>query len=256
MAIAASAEEGAQSRNRVSGHLEHIFSGQFLPGKARRAGGNQRQADHLGPRLPRHTVGPGLLDSVASDEPGGNGVHACRGELERRGLRAGYDTTLCGVVVAVLPGGLKTLDTCDVHDAAAGTYARRSVCEPGFHPGRYLLRAEEYAAEVRVHHLVPLLGGHFLKRRQRIDAGVVHQDRDRAELRLDIGNQRPDSIGVGDVGLHRQGPAAVTLDFPRDRCGAGLPVAEMHRNIRTGLAETVRILPPLCSTQSKPPART
>ena len=67
-----------------------------------------------------------------------------------------------------------------------------------------------------------VLGGHGLDGREVVDAGVVDEDADGAELLRDCLDQRTDGIGISDVGLHGDSLAAGLLDFGDNLLSASL----------------------------------
>ena len=78
--------------------------------------------------------------------------------------------------------------------------------------GRRAPDGVERAGEVGVEHGAPVLVGHAHDEAVAGDAGVVHEDLDRPERALDLGERGVDRVGVGDVGLHRDRLAARRLD--------------------------------------------
>src|SRR6185369_996646 len=91
------------------------------------------------------------------------------GETVDPGLRSGI------IDLAVLPG--LAVDRADVYDPSIAA---------ALHPFEHRLGHVEAAAEVRIHHLLPLLMIHPLHRRIAGDAGVVDEHVDRPDFRLDL----------------------------------------------------------------------
>src|SRR5690606_32319189 len=81
---------------------------------------------------------------------------------------------------------------------------------------------QEGAAQVHVHHGVPVLLGHLEQEVVPDDAGVVDQDHRRAEPLGDGGDGRGHLVGVGDVGADADGFAAVGGDGVRGLLRVGL----------------------------------
>ena len=64
--------------------------------------------------------------------------------------------------------------------------------------------------------LVEVIGRDGFERAELIDAGVVDEDVDGAELLDDLADERTDGIGIGHVGLDGDGFAASLLDLGDD----------------------------------------
>ena len=78
--------------------------------------------------------------------------------------------------------------------------------------GRRPADGVERAGEVGCEHVVPVLVAHAHQQAVAGDAGVVHEQLDRPERALDLGERVVDGVGVGDVGLDRERLAARGLD--------------------------------------------
>jgi hypothetical protein len=84
------------------------------------------------------------------------------------------------------------------------------------------LRREEEPEDVQVELLVEVLLGDVFERRELVDAGIVHQDVERAERLLRLGEQALDVRLSRDIGLHRNGLAALAGDLGHHAVGAVL----------------------------------
>jgi len=88
------------------------------------------------------------------------------------------------------------------------------------------LRAEKHPAQVDRHHLVPILKRHVQEGAFALDAGIVHQDVDRAKLPKHPGEHRFDLALLADVRVHRDGLAARGFDVGHNSLG-GLPLGSV-----------------------------
>jgi hypothetical protein len=105
-------------------------------------------------------------------------------------LGEAVDSGLGGGVIdlAVLAG--LAVDRADIDDAAE---------LPLLHPLEHRLGHVEAAAEIDVDHLVPHLAGHPLHRRVAGDSGIVDEDVDRPQLRLDLAAAFEAGVEIADV---------------------------------------------------------
>ena len=85
---------------------------------------------------------------------------------------------------------------------------------------------------IQIELFVEVLRRDLLERAKLVDARVVDQDVDRAELLDDGVDEGSDGIGIGHVGLDHDGFAAGLLDFVDDFFRAGLAARVIHRNGR------------------------
>src|SRR4029453_1731199 len=155
------------------------------------------------------------LDHLGVDDPGADGVDpdTLVGVLEGGGLGEANDGVLGGGV-----GGLLG----DADDAGAGGGVDDCAATVGEHERDLVLEADEDAARVDRHELVPVaLGGVDDGGVALFDAGVVEGDVEPAVGRHDLVEGSLDGVPVGDVELDRQGGAAVGLDSFCDRVGSG-----------------------------------
>mmetsp|Transcript_5199 Transcript_5199/g.19368 ORF Transcript_5199/g.19368 Transcript_5199/m.19368 type:complete len:476 (-) Transcript_5199:1242-2669(-) len=132
-----------------------------------------------------------------------------------QGHRTGHvdDGRLAHRVDADLPEHAKARHRCDVDDAPADEGARRRATRPGQHALAHLLRDEEGAARVGVHHEVVVVLGDVGEALGGADAGVVDQDVQRADLGLGMGHGGLDADDIGDVQRHDMGVAAAAFDL-------------------------------------------
>ena len=94
------------------------------------------------------------------------------------------------------------------------------------------LRAQEHAGQVGGDHVLPGLERQVLERhRRRADAGIVEQDVEPAEGRLDRGEQRQDRLALRHVGRHRQRLGAERIDFAGDLVEHFLAAAGQHQAV-------------------------
>ena len=84
------------------------------------------------------------------------------------------------------------------------------------------LRGEQKAEHVEVELLVEVLGRDDFDGSEVVDAGVVDEHIDGAELLHGLRDERPDGIGIGEVGLDGNGLAAGSVDFGNDLFCVGL----------------------------------
>src|SRR5207253_631630 len=75
-----------------------------------------------------------------------------------------------------------------------------------------ILGDEKGPAQIDVHHEIEIRLGHVPKIRPALDAGIVHEDIDLAELRDGFPDDPPVIGGTAQVALHRDGPAAELLN--------------------------------------------
>src|SRR5262249_55812828 len=137
--------------------------------------GSSQAPEGRGRLPPSHAVRPGLLDALPPDEAGRHRVDpdAEGPELLGRGARVGGGGRLRGRVVAMAGQRARRLDRRDVHDRPPA--AGRHLAGRG-------LGAQVDAREVRSQDLVPLLGGHVEDAGQGVDAGVVDEHVQAAEI--------------------------------------------------------------------------
>src|SRR5712671_2281830 len=87
------------------------------------------------------------------------------------------------------------------------------------------LGAQERAGEDRVDDRLPALESQFLDRRRRAEAGIVEQDVEPSESFLGAGEQRPDRVGIADIGRHTERLYLQALDLADDRLQRLRPAA-------------------------------
>ena len=123
---------------------------------------------------------------------------AARAEADGHALGEHLHRALAGGVRRDARPAQLTLDRADIDDAA--TAARH-------HVPRHGLSDEEHAVEVGAHQHVPVGRIELVERRAALDAGVVDEDVDRADLGLDAGDRLDHSLTVANVEgthMHRQ----------------------------------------------------
>ena len=108
-----------------------------------------------------------------------------------------------------------------------------------FHVGQGLLRHDDRAEDVDLVNEAEEFLGDLLERREVGDAGVVHDDGDRAEGGPQLGHRGLHLAAVGHVGTERDGLAAFRLDR-RDRVGAPRLIEVKHAHGDAVLREPPR----------------
>src|SRR5690606_11959257 len=168
----------------------------------------------LGADVLRHGhdhVGGHVTGGYGVDRDAQAGVLACQGDGEP--VHAGLGRSVVGLAVLAL----EAIDRADLDDPAPLALAHALDHRTG---------DVEHRVEVGVDHLVPLLGGHAVEGGVAGDAGVVDQDLDRAQRRLDPAHQRGAPLGGADVARH-QGDLVAVLAHPH------LPGAALSRAAST-----------------------
>ena len=168
------------------------------------------------------------VGELGRDVAGRDRVHAdaAGAELARQRLRQADDPGLGGGVVRLARVPVDADDAREVHDRA-GAAAK--------HLPRDGAAGVEGAAQVRVDDLLPVLVAHARDQRVARDAGVVDEDVDVAELRLDALDQRLRLRGIADVRTHRD-----AADLRRDRLGRLVPGAVVHGHARAAARQLAR----------------
>src|SRR5258708_6955609 len=169
--IALPPESGSTTMYCLIGSTKRSFHCESAPPARRAASGSRR-----GTSAPRNPPTPSPAEGTG---PG----HRVLGGGLGRAFRAGRVRDVRAVV--------------DDGPAARGL---------ALHDLERLLRAQEHASEIGVHHGLPLLEREVLEHDAagRADSGVVEEHVEPPELFLRRGEQRPDRFLVGDVGRHDQ----------------------------------------------------
>jgi hypothetical protein len=102
-------------------------------------------------------------------------------------------------------------------------------------------RAEELAGQIDGNDLVPLRERHFVERRVLLQAGVVDQDVDRAELPTHAIEHLPHVVFVGNVAAVGVAIAAAAApDLLDHRLGIGGPADVVDHHVGAGVPEAYR----------------
>ena len=167
-------------------------------------------------------VDPARQDGVGLDVVGGPGHRAGAGEL--------HDAALAGGIGRREAGAEDRQHRADIDDlAAAGRLHGWVGC----------LRAHERAGEVGRNDAVPLLEFERVRRFSNIDAGIVDENVDAAELFGDAFDHGSDISLVGDVGGDRDRPDAARLELG-GRGGRFRFIAADHRDVGAGFRQPPR----------------
>ncbi len=213
------------------GQCRHLLDGDELPRRL------PRQHLLLGLRLRDVLrlceVGNLLLDERRPNEARRDSVrrHAVLGELQRHRFREASEPVLGGHVGRLEGRGPQRMRRADVDDAPP--LAR-------LHAGHRRPHAVKGRGEVDGDDGVPLLDGKVLDGAHVLDAGVVDEDVDAAEIALGLGDhlrdlRRPQHVGRVEADLHPQRLHAL------DRLGVVLGRAQAVRDdVDAGLGEPQR----------------
>ena len=106
-----------------------------------------------------------------------------------------------------------------------------------------MLAAQHGAAQVHLHDAIPIVGVHLGHGTLPLDAGVVHQDVDLAEVIEHAPHQPRDARLLGDVGGYRQDAASRRLDLRRRVVQLALRAAR-DGDVRAGARQRVGHRPP------------
>src|SRR5579884_213446 len=151
-----------------------------------------------------------------------------RRPLEGELLRQERDAALAGAV---------RRPVLERHDAHRGGEVDDGPAAGAHHDPRGGLRAKEEPLEVGVEDLVPLLLGHLERGAPDVDAGVVDENVDAAELRGGGGHRPPDRRDIADVQLDGETVPACFLDLAADSVqGAEHPPGDDEIGARPGEA--------------------
>jgi hypothetical protein len=119
----------------------------------------------------------------------------------------------------------------DVDDAAPFALA---------HAGNHRLRAQEHRLQVDRDGEVEIRLGQRVDRAHQTDARVVHQHVDRPQRLFGFGHHPRHLDGLGHIGAHRHGPAALVPDFLHDAVRRRRLLEVIHGDGGTGFGQRNR----------------
>src|SRR5262249_14064142 len=157
-------------------------------------------------------------------------------DLLRDALHHQHHATFARGIVHVAGPWDDFVHTAHANDFACGTGNLLADPAPLEFTNRFA-RAEELACKVHVEDELPIRERHFIDRRVLLQAGIVDEDVNRAELLNHLFEHRLDLVLLCDIGTMSEAVSAISRDLIDDFFSGLRPGYIIYNDIRAGVCE-------------------